>query len=424
MLRRLYRRIHHISDGVRQRLTPLGGWLFGGWVVAGALGFNTRVGVTYHLFMLLTALFAVAWFASRFGKMPVRGRRELPRFATVDQPVRYRLSLHNPGRRVQTDLSAMDRLESSVVQAPKRLLSYRQWAQKNRWARGALTQWQPLPPIPPAGQIQIDMTLTPVRRGWLEFTALHMARPEPLGLWRRVFAQTLPDRLLVLPRRYPLAPLHFHNGRRYQRGGIHLAQSVGEEDEFVGLRDYRPGDPPRRIHWRSFAKRGEPVVKEFQDEFFVRYGLLLDCFATDLDEACFEAAVSAAASVVAADRSPDALLDLLFVGDRAYCFTAGRGLGQTESLLHILACVQLRREPSLGRLCSMVAEHATTLSACVCILLEWDKERQQLLNLLRVQGVDIMAFVIGSDVPAPSAEPGVHFVTPETLAKELARLAP
>ena len=58
-----------------------------------------------------------------------------------------------------------------------------------------------------------------------------------------------------------------------------MASSVGESEEFVSLRDYRRGDPMRHIHWKSWAKTGKPIVKEFQDEFFVRHALILDTFA-------------------------------------------------------------------------------------------------------------------------------------------------
>ena len=67
--------------------------------------------------------------------------------------------------------------------------------------------------------------------------------------------------------------------RKYQPGGVALASSIGESDEFVALRDYRAGDPMRRIHWRSWARVGRPVVREYQDEFFVRHALVLDTFA-------------------------------------------------------------------------------------------------------------------------------------------------
>lgn len=419
---RLYRRVHRLSYGLRQRLTPLGSWLLAGWVAAGAFGINTRVGMIYQLFVLLTMVFATALLASRFGKLPLTASRVLPRFATVGQPWRYRLRLHNHGAKAQHDLIVLDELrESSLPPASlNRLPTYRQWGRLATLARGANSQEQPLPTLPPGAITETELSLTPLRRGWLEFAALRFGRPEPLGLLKRIFRQPLTDRLLALPRRYPVPPLHFHDGRRYQRGGVNLAQSVGEEDEFVGLRDYRPGDPPRRIHWRSFAKRGEPVVKEFQDEFFVRYGLLLDSFAAGLDEARFETAVTAAASIAAAERSPEALLDLLLVGDRAYCFSAGRGLGQTEQLLEILACVMPQREQPFSHLLSLLAGHAPTLSACVCILLDWDAERRQLLNLLRGHGVETVALVIGPLSMLP--ESGIRVVTTETLAVELARL--
>ncbi|MDG4594739.1 MAG: DUF58 domain-containing protein [Candidatus Contendobacter sp.] len=421
---RLYRGVHRLSHGLRRRLTPLGGWLLGGWVAAGAFGINTRVGMTYQLFVLLTVVFAVALLASRFGGLPVAASRRLPRFATVGQPLRYRLCLRNHGTGMQRDLTAFDELRE-ISPSPtllRRFPTYRQWSRQIARARGANGQTQPLPALPPGAVTDAELTLNPLRRGWLEFAALRIGRPEPLGLLRRLFRQPLADRLLVLPRRYPVPPLHFRDGRRYQRGGIHLAQSVGEEDEFVGLREYRPGDPPRRIHWRSFAKRGEPIIKEFQDEFFVRYGLLLDHCAAAADDARFETAVSAAASIATAERGPETLLDLLFVGDRAYCFTAGRGLGQTEPLLEVLACVTPRRDQPFSGLLALLAGHAPALSACVCILLDWDAERRQLLDLLRGHGVATVALVIGP--PSAPSPPNVRVATAETLAAELARLTP
>lgn len=419
---RLYRRIHRLSYGLRQRLTPLGSWLLGGWIAAGTFGINTQVGMIYQLFVLLTLIFAIALLASRFGKLSLNLTRLLPRFATVGQPFDYRLRLHNRDAKAQRDLVVLDELSEPALPSESfnRLPTYRQWGRLALWTRGANSQEQLLPTLPAGAITEAEMSLTPLRRGWLEFAALRLGRPEPLGLVKRIFRQPLADRLLALPRRYPVPPLHFHDGRRYQRGGVNLAQSVGEEDEFVGLRDYRPGDPPRRIHWRSFAKRGEPVVKEFQDEFFVRYGLLLDSFADGMDEARFETAVIAAASIAAAERSPEALLDLLFVGDQAYCFTAGRGLGQTEQLLEILACVTPHQEQPFSALLSLLAGHAPLLSACVCILLDWDSERRQLLNLLRGHGVEMVVLVIGPSSSPP--EPGIRVVTAETLAVELARL--
>ena len=69
-LLRLYRGVHRLSHGVQSRLTPLGGWLLGGWVAAGAFGINTRVGMTYQLFVLLTVAFAIAFSPAALAACP------------------------------------------------------------------------------------------------------------------------------------------------------------------------------------------------------------------------------------------------------------------------------------------------------------------------------------------------------------------
>src|SRR5438105_4840024 len=85
---------------------------------------------------------------------------------------------------------------------------------------------------------------------------------------------------------------------------------------------------------------GKPVVREFEDEFFVRHALVLDTFIDLPQSELFEEAVSVAASFACSVRTQESLLDLLFVGPESYCFTAGRSLGFSDQMLQILAGVQ------------------------------------------------------------------------------------
>jgi uncharacterized protein (DUF58 family) len=169
-----------------------------------------------------------------------------------------------------------------------------------------------------------------------------------------------------------------HGARRYQHGGVTLASSVGESEEFMSLRDYRPGDPLQRIHWKSYARSGKPVVKEYQDEFFERHALVLDTF-TERGGAVFEEAVSLAASFACTLDTQESLLDLIFVGTENYCYTAGRGQMQQGSLLEILAGVSANGDRDFQRLHDAVLARRDALSGCVLILLAWDEARQAAL---------------------------------------------
>jgi len=189
---------------------------------------------------------------------------------------------------------------------------------------------------------------------------------------------------------------------KYQEGGVALASSVGQSEEFVALRDYRRGDPVRHIHWRSWAKTSKPIVKEFADEFFVRHALVLDTFSGQPQGEAFEEAVSVAASFACTIQTQESLLDLLFVGAEAYCFTAGRGLAHTDQMLEILASVRVCSEKPFKLLETLVLNHATFVSGCICVLLAWDDTRREFVKKLKLLGVPVMVVVVlSSDQEKP-----------------------
>jgi uncharacterized protein (DUF58 family) len=252
----------------------------------------------------------------------------------------------------------------------------------------------------------------PLRRGVLRFEGITLARPDPLGLVRALATFSLGESALILPKRYPLASVAMPGQLKYQDGGVALASRVGRSEEFVALRDYRSGDPLRHIHWRSWAKTGKPIVKEFADEFFVRHALVLDTFSHPHSEA-FEEAVSVAASFACTIQTQESLLDLLFVGEQAYCVTAGRGLAHADQMLEILASVQARADKTFQTLESLVLNHAGVVSGCVCILLDWDEPRRKFVEKLKMSGVPTLVLVVLAASPQKPLDPGPMRDEPE-----------
>ncbi|MFB6087695.1 MAG: DUF58 domain-containing protein [Haloarculaceae archaeon] len=60
------------------------------------------------------------------------------------------------------------------------------------------------------------------------------------------------------------------------RAGTHPTDSGGEGLEFRSTREYQPGDPVNRIHWRRFAKSGELTTVSFREERAVRTVVVVD----------------------------------------------------------------------------------------------------------------------------------------------------
>jgi uncharacterized protein (DUF58 family) len=409
-------------------------------MVSAALGVDMDQTTAYQAFTVLGALLMLAILGAVYFRCRFSAHRVLPRYGTVGQPLTYSIEVKNDSGRPQAGLILMENLAdprpgfeefASLQMAVERSVrSFRQY--------GASTQFRfsmarvveaPIPPLPAGGTAGVRMELMPLRRGSLRFEGVTVARPDPLGLVKALARRTLPQSLLILPKRYPLPPIALPGREQYLPGGVALASSVGESEEFVSLRDYRAGDALRRIHWRSWARVGEPVVKECEDEFFVRHALVLDTFAPATAMELFEEAVSVAASFACTVQTQESLLDLLFVEEKAYCFTAGRGLGHPEQMLEILASVRANDAKPFDALEHLVLDHVEQVSGCVCILLAWDEKRRRLVEKLQFMGVPLLVLVLsekenpGWDAGPLRDQPGAfHILTLGAVGKGLDKL--
>jgi uncharacterized protein (DUF58 family) len=162
----------------------------------------------------------------------------------------------------------------------------------------------------------------------------------------------------------------------------------------MSVREYRRGDPLRHIHWKSTSKTGKLIVKEFQNEYFVRQALILDTFLEKPDNEIFEEAVSVAASFALSLNSQESLLDLLFVGTEAICVTAGHGVAQVDHMLEILASVQPCTSHRFVELEEIVLRQIARVSGCVCIFLKWDEDRKTLVEQMSSLGIPQIVIVL------------------------------
>lgn len=391
-------------------------------IATGALGIDTELTLAYQVFTLLVSFVLVGIISSVLYRARFHLWRQLPAFGTVGQPLTYRITVGSRSAKTQRDLVLIENFEIKFPSYREftrsrqpgeeqqnwfdRAVGYPRWAWLMRQRLGVDTSEHALAPLPAGKKTELSVTMTPLRRGYIRFAGAIIVRPDPFGLFR-AFARTVAkDALLVLPRRYPVPKIQLPGSRRYQKGGVALASSVGDAQEFFSLRDYRPGDPLRHIHWRSWARLGEPVVKTYQDEYFVRHALILDTFISTHESPVFEDAVSVAASFAYSIQQQDTLLDLMFVGAEAYRFTSGRSLASIDNMMEILACVEACVDKPFSTLQQLVTRHASQLSGAICILLDWDMARQAFIEALRGMGIPLLVLVVSSENTSADHDPG------------------
>lgn len=427
LLFHLFRRFSSAAHRYGRRLTDAGRLLVIGVVMTAIFGLDIEVTLIYQLFVFLFVLLVLAMLFAPFFNPSLTVERLLPRFGTVGDPFQYEVVVSNRGKRFQRDLKLFEdladpRLTFEMFQTiPEpgeqrrnrfdRMVGFYRFSWLTARNRGLAIDPGRLPLLPPGQKTTVKMSATPLRRGVIRLLGLTVARGDPFNLFLAFHRLDLPENVLILPKRYRI-PNHFNlpGGRQYQQGGETLAASVGESEEFVSMRDYREGDSLRHIHWPSWAKSGKPVVKEFQEEYFTRHGVILDTFIGD-SEPVFEEAVSIAASFAATLDEGDSLLDLMFVSPRAFRFTAGRGLAHGEQMLEILAAVTPRLDKPFSELTALVLNHAAALSGLLLLFIAWDEERQDLVRKLTAMGIPLFVLLVvepGSEAPLDRTALGNH----------------
>jgi uncharacterized protein (DUF58 family) len=180
----------------------------------------------------------------------------------------------------------------------------------------------------------------------------------PFGLFRKSRDIDVAKDVVVYPQVHPITV----PSPRAHHAGHDTARRLGRRGEFFGLREYRDGDDRRDIHWRSTARTGRPLVREYEDESQKRATILLDNAlppdarpgaagkhgraaaqaeprdAGDGADTPMERAISAAASMATAYLNRGYAVELVARGCRV---PFGTGPAQVTRILEALALLEI-----------------------------------------------------------------------------------
>lgn len=222
--------------------------------------------------------------------------------------------------------------------------------------------------------------LQPSRRGPVEMRDWWLQRGDPLGLFKELKRGQDGEVALVLPRFTSLRP---QPPVRELEASV-TAPRAGHGTEVFGVRPYQPGDPLRRIHWRTTARRGELIVREFEPPGVQNLGIFLD---PDPPE-------PAAADQVARIAASEAW-DCLRAGGRVTLWAPGCEPSRPDEERNFLALLQwLARYPKR----SADAGMPPPVGAAIAVTTKSDRRLLDEIENVRSHGGPVRAWVVGEAV--------------------------
>lgn len=190
------------------------------------------------------------------------------------------------------------------------------------------------------------------RRGRIVVGPAHSVQGDPFGLAGRETRWTDEQEVFVHPVTVPLPGRQI--GFVHDLEG-HASSSLSPADmNFHALRPYVPGDDRRHVHWRSTARTGSLMVKQFEESRMSRVLVALDTGRSSyIDDDEFELAVSVAASIVVQAMLGESRLTVMTSDDELATASLQRALDEMSLVettatggVQALAHVAIRRDPS------------------------------------------------------------------------------
>ncbi len=385
-----------------ERVTVEGAHLAALMFLAAPVALDVRRNHLYLAWAAITGLLLASILVSRALRLQgVRARVVAPRRVMVGEAIELRVHLVNEGKADHVSLRA---------RGP--FLSWDgEWLERARGLRRLA-----------AGEARhLVFRARFVRRGHHHIGSFRVQALVPFGLALGPPVRTEATRLLAVPRVANVTELELPEPRRHHKGGVPRAAQHADSRELAGVRPYRPGDPVKDLHARTWARTGVPFVREYQEEFFAHVGVWVDTACGDVlggsgpkaerqAAARLEGGLSLAAGIVARLLCGEALIDLFVArsaasdDDRDAPLALGHGRGTLDAALDVLAVVEAQPVLDVERVRAAIEPHAGELSALIAIVPTWDEPRRALIARLVNVGLACRVLVLDPSCPATSGE--------------------
>jgi uncharacterized protein (DUF58 family) len=243
--------------------------------------------------------------------------------------------------------------------------------------------------LPAKGARNWQTSMSCRRRGVYSAGPIKITTGDPFGLFRMSRTYGDRQRLVVLPQPEEL-PYFWVPAAQLPGEGVVHKRTHYVTPNASGIREYYPGDSYNRIHWKSTARLGRPMVKTFEMDPTSNIWILLDLDrsvrAGEGDESTEEYGVRIAASLAYRFMQSNRQIGLMMDGAEKVIMDPVRGSQQYGRMLEALAVAEARGSTPLAQLLQGEGRRMSRHTTCVIVTSAIDAEWVASLSLLLRQG--------------------------------------
>lgn len=262
------------------------------------------------------------------------------------------------------------------------------------------------------GEATLQYQLRFERRGYYQIGPLLMETGDVFGLHRRYHLATLPHFILVYPKVMVL--LGYDLASRRPVGEIRLTHRLYEDPTRIsGIREYQPGDPLNRVHWKATARTGALQCKLYEPSTMAGATIVLD-----LHEAGYHTRGEPYRSDLAVTTAASLAHALFLMGQPVGLITNGRDAAER---IRLEGWEQDPRSRVAGREAPAMADRSSRLEPLIVPVrrddVQFQRIREVLARVERTDGltVDQLIFETLSRLPRSATVMAIlSDVTPES----------
>ncbi len=301
------------------RLTPAGAVFIAGTALIGVAAVDADINLLLAVFGLCLGCLLINAFYGRRSLRSLAVRRVAPESVFAGQTFAVRYVITNrrrwgPARCIRLQ----DELSPGGIAEPEAFIPY----------------------LGPRESTTIQVAMRCRQRGRLRFTGIRLSSRFPFFLFRKWARHGCEDELVVFPHLGSWTGEWEPTQNATDAAESGAAHRLRGDDEVYGLREYRAGDNPRRIHWRRSARTGQLMIREMVRTESSNVWCVLNTRTAPRDAEAsrrLELAISAAATFVCTALERGARVGLICNGTPMIVLPPASGRACRPRLLRELA---------------------------------------------------------------------------------------